>query len=68
MNALPEESLKALSRAEEAIEAAEFDMQGVFYLAAANRAYYGCYYCTISLLISQNASAKTDLGGPCKIF
>jgi uncharacterized protein (UPF0332 family) len=62
MNALPVESLKALARAEEAIEAAEFDIQGGFYLAAANRAYYGCYYCMISLLISQNASAKTHQG------
>jgi hypothetical protein len=62
MSGLPAESLKALARAEEAIGAAEFDIQGGFYLVAANRVYYGCYYCMVALLISQNASAKTHQG------
>ena len=62
MNAPHGEAYKALARAQEAIEAAEFDLQGGFYLAATNRAYYGCYYCMVALLLTENVSAKTHQG------
>jgi hypothetical protein len=61
-NAFLPESFKALARAEEAIEAAEFDCQGGFYLAATNRAYYACYYCMVSLLLTREVTAKTHQG------
>lgn len=62
MNSLLSESFKALAKAQEAIESAEFDIRGGFYLAATNRAYYGCYYCMVALLMIQNVSAKTHQG------
>jgi len=62
MSALLSESFKALARAQEAIESAEFDIHGGFYLAATNRAYYSCYYCMVALLMTQNVSAKTHQG------
>jgi uncharacterized protein (UPF0332 family) len=56
------DSLKAMARAEEAIAAAELDINGGHYLAAANRAYYGCYYCMVALLLTKKVSAKTHQG------
>lgn len=61
-DSLHTESFKALARAEEAVEVAEFDYQGSFYLAATNRAYYACYYCMVALLLTQNVVAKTHQG------
>jgi uncharacterized protein (UPF0332 family) len=62
MSTLYPDSFTALLRAKEAIEAAEFDIQGRFYRAAANRAYYGCYYCMVALLLTENVYAKTHQG------
>lgn len=59
---LHEESFKALARAKEAIEAARFNQQGSFCLAATNRAYYACYYCMVALLLTENVAAKTHQG------
>ncbi|HWK05991.1 MAG TPA: HEPN domain-containing protein [Puia sp.] len=56
------ESLKALEKAANAIENAEYDLKGGFVLATANRAYYGCYYCMMALLSTQNVYAKTHQG------
>ncbi|HEX9512809.1 MAG TPA: HEPN domain-containing protein [Puia sp.] len=56
------ESLKALEKAANAIENAEYDLKGGFVLATANRAYYGCYYCMMALLYTQNVYAKTHQG------
>ena len=56
------ESLKALERAANAIENAEYDLQGGFVSATANRAYYGCFYCMIALLYTQNVYTKTHQG------
>ncbi len=56
------ESLKALEKAANAIENAQYDLKGGFVLATANRAYYGCYYCMIALLYTQNVYAKTHQG------
>lgn len=57
-----QDSLKALARAEEAIDAAELDINGGHNLAAANRAYYRCYYCMVALLLTKQVSAKSHQG------
>ena len=56
------ESVKALEKAEDAIENAEYNLKGGFVSATANRAYYGCYYCMIALLYSKSLHAKTQQG------
>jgi uncharacterized protein (UPF0332 family) len=56
------ESFKIMEKAEEAIEAAEYNINGGFSLAATNRAYYACYYCMAALLLTQNVYAKTHQG------
>jgi len=62
MSAIPSESFKALEKAEDALKSAEYDLIGGFTLAAANRAYYSCYYCMVALLYSKNVYAKTHQG------
>jgi uncharacterized protein (UPF0332 family) len=62
MTQLFQDSLKALARAAEAIDAAELDINGGHNLAAANRAYYSCYYCMVALLLTKQVSAKTHQG------
>lgn len=54
--------LKILEKAANAIENAEYDIKGGFILAAANRAYYGCFYCMTALLFTQDVYAKTHQG------
>ena len=44
------EAVKALDRAKDAIETAEYTIQGDFILAAINRAYYAMFYCMTALL------------------
>lgn len=56
------DALKMLEKAEETIASAEYDLNGGFLLATANRAYYGCYYCMCALLDTQNVYAKTHQG------
>jgi uncharacterized protein (UPF0332 family) len=56
------ESFKIMAKAEEAIEAVEYNINGGFSLAATNRAYYACYYCMAALLLTQNVYAKTHQG------
>jgi len=60
------ESVKALEKAEDALENAEYNLKGGFVSATANRAYYGCYYCMIALLYSKNVHAKTHQGAHAK--
>lgn len=60
------ESLKALSKAEDAVKAAEYDLTGNFTLAAVNRTYYACYYCMAALLITKDVYAKTHQGTRAK--
>lgn len=60
------ESLKALEKAADAIENAEYNLKGGFISATANRAYYSCYYCIIALLYTQNVYAKTHQGARAK--
>jgi uncharacterized protein (UPF0332 family) len=60
------ESFKAIEKAEAAIEAAKYDLEGGFSLAAVNRSYYACYYCMVALLIAKNVYAKTHQGTRAK--
>lgn len=62
MNASFSGSFKIMEKAEEAIKAAEYNINGGFSLAAANRAYYACYYCMAALLLTKNGYAKTHQG------
>ena len=56
------ESFKIMEKAEEAIEAAEYNINGGFNLAATNRAYYACYYSMSAMLLTQEVYAKTHQG------
>ncbi len=56
------ESIKAFEKAEDAIQNAEYDLMGDFFLAVANRSYYTCYYSMIALLYAHNIYAKTHKG------
>jgi uncharacterized protein (UPF0332 family) len=60
------ESFKALEKAEDAIENAEYNLKGGFISATANRAYYGCYYCMIALLYTKSVHTKTHQGAHAK--
>lgn len=62
MSTLYSESFKIMEKAEEAIEAAEYNINGGFSLAATNRAYYACYYSMTALLLTQGVYAKTHQG------
>ncbi|AYD49156.1 HEPN domain-containing protein [Arachidicoccus soli] len=53
---------KVLDKAIEALENAEYDLNGGFTLATANRAYYACYYCMTALLYTKDVYAKTHQG------
>jgi uncharacterized protein (UPF0332 family) len=56
------EVLKALEKAADAIQNAQYNLQGGFISATANRAYYACYYCMTALLYTRNIYAKTHQG------
>ncbi|HEX8315590.1 MAG TPA: HEPN domain-containing protein [Flavisolibacter sp.] len=56
------EAYKALAKGEYALQNAEYDLRGGFYLATANRAYYTCFYCMTALLYTKNTFAKTHQG------
>ncbi len=56
------EAAKAFAKAKDAIKNAEYDLKGGFVLATANRAYYACYYCMVSLLYTKGIYAKTHHG------
>jgi uncharacterized protein (UPF0332 family) len=60
------ESLKALAKAADALENAEYNLKGGFIEATANRAYYVCYYCIIALLYVRDVYAKTHQGARAK--
>lgn len=60
------ESFKALDRAADALESARHNLNGKFYTATANRAYYACYYCIISLLYTKGIYSKTHQGARSK--
>ncbi len=62
MSSSPSESSKALEKAEDALKSAEYDVIGGFTLAAANRAYYSCYYCMVAMLYTKDVYAKTHQG------
>jgi uncharacterized protein (UPF0332 family) len=53
---------KILDKAIEALENAEYDLNGGYTLATANRAYYACYYCMTALLYTMDVYAKTHQG------
>jgi uncharacterized protein (UPF0332 family) len=57
-----EEALKALRKAEHALQNAKHDLAGGFFLATANRTYYACYYCMTALLYTKEVVAKTHQG------
>lgn len=59
MKQLVEESFRMLDRADDALRAAKHDLQGDFFLAAVNRAYYAIFYCANSLLHLKNINVKT---------
>lgn len=48
-----------MDKAVEALENAEYDLNGGFTLATANRAYYACYYCMTALLYTKDVYAKS---------
>lgn len=56
------EILKALEKADNALHNAEYDLNGGFLLATANRAYYTCYYCMTALLYTKDVVVKTHQG------
>lgn len=60
------ESFKALDRASDALDSARHNLNGKFYTATANRAYYSCYYCIISLLYTKKIYSKTHQGARAK--
>ncbi len=60
------ESSKALEKAAEAIDNAEYNLKGKFFAATANRAYYACYYSILALLYTQNVYSKTHQGARAK--
>ena len=60
------ESFKALDRAADALESARHNLNGKYYTATANRAYYACYYCIISLLYTKGIYSKTHQGARSK--
>jgi len=62
------ESLKALEKAADAIENAEYNLKGGFFSVTANRTYYACYYCMIALLYTQDVYAKTHQGARAKFL
>jgi len=59
-------ALKALDKAEDAINTAEYDLVGHHILVATNRAYYSYFYCITALLITENVYAKTHQGAHSK--
>lgn len=62
MDAAHKESMKAVEKAKEALNNAEYDLNGGFLLATANRAYYTCYYCMAALLYTKDIYPKTHQG------
>lgn len=56
------EAAKALAKALDAIENAQYNLKGEFTLATANRSYYACYYCMTALLYTKGIYAKTHPG------
>ena len=55
-------ALKALEKAEDAIETAKYDLKGGFETAAVNRGYYAMFYYMTALLILHNVHTKTHQG------
>lgn len=47
-----------ISKAEDSIENAAYNLEGEFYSATVNRCYYALYYCLIALLDTKNISAN----------
>ncbi|MDR0791977.1 MAG: HEPN domain-containing protein [Chitinophagaceae bacterium] len=63
---LDTEMQKILDKATESLSNAEYDLDGGFTLATANRAYYACYYCMTALLFTKDVYAKTHQGTKTK--
>jgi uncharacterized protein (UPF0332 family) len=59
---LPEGISKALAKAQDAIESAEYTLNGGFDTAAISRAYYACYYCMLALLSTKQITTKSHQG------
>lgn len=57
-----EEAIKAIEKAEDAIEQAAVNLQLDFFLITANRTYYAAYYCIVALLYTENVYTKTHQG------
>jgi|SRR5882724_10548993 len=68
MNKQLENAMKALHKAEDALENAEYNFKAGFFLPTANRSYYSAFYCMIALLYSQNIITKTHQGAHSKFF
>lgn len=60
------DTVKAFSKAEDSLENARYNINGGFYGAAANRAYYSCYYCLSALLYIKGLYSKTHTGTHAK--
>ena len=56
------EARKAISKATDAIENAQYNLKGGFVSATANRCYYSCFYCMTAMLYTKNIYAKTHQG------
>ena len=55
-----------ISKAEDSIENAAYNLEGEFYSATVNRCYYALYYCLIALLDTKNISARSHKGAHVK--
>lgn len=61
-----ENALKAIERAQDALDTARYDLKGGFTLAAVSRAYYVVFYCMSGLLMLHDIHAKTHQGVQAK--
>ncbi len=60
------ELVQILEKADDCIEAAEYDLKGSFYEAAVNRSYYAIYSCIVALLYVTDTFPKSHKGAHTK--
>lgn len=63
-----DDAMKALHKAEDALQHAEYNFKLRIFIVTANRSYYSAFYCLTALLYSQNIYAKTHQGTHSKFF
>ena len=56
------EAQQALERAEETLQESEYNLEGGFPIASANRAYYAVFYCLTALLHTEDVHTKRHSG------